>query len=69
MVLRPAVSQILAPSLSHQRQLEPLGNGDYEGTKLYYERALGIREKVLGADHPDTVVVRENLNHLLREVK
>jgi tetratricopeptide (TPR) repeat protein len=28
--------------------------GDYAGARPYYERALAIREKVLGPDHPDT---------------
>jgi tetratricopeptide (TPR) repeat protein len=28
--------------------------GDYAGARPLYERALGIREKVLGAEHPDT---------------
>jgi hypothetical protein len=28
--------------------------GDYSGARPYYERALAIREKVLGAEHPDT---------------
>jgi tetratricopeptide (TPR) repeat protein len=28
--------------------------GDYDGARPLYERALAIYEKVLGAEHPDT---------------
>ncbi len=40
--------------------------GDYAGARPYYERALAIREKVLGEDHPDTARSLNNLGSLLR---
>ena len=39
---------------------------DYAGAKPYYERALAIRERVLGPDHPDTATSLNNLGLLLR---
>jgi hypothetical protein len=35
--------------------------GEYAEAQPLYERALEIREKVLGSEHPDTEVVRQNL--------
>ena len=35
--------------------------GEYEAARPYYERALGIFEVRLGAYHPYTQIVRENL--------
>ena len=40
--------------------------GDYAGVSPYYERALAIREKVLGAAHPGTAQSLNNLGFLLR---
>jgi tetratricopeptide (TPR) repeat protein len=34
--------------------------------KPYYERALAIREQVLGPDHPDTAHSLNNLGYLLQ---
>lgn len=39
--------------------------GDYIGARSYCERALAIREKVLGEEHPDTALSLNNLGHLL----
>ena len=39
--------------------------GDLEGARDHYERALAIREKALGADHPGTQTVRNNLDYVL----
>jgi tetratricopeptide (TPR) repeat protein len=39
--------------------------GDYIGARFYCERALAIREKVLGEEHPDTALSLNNLGHLL----
>ena len=39
---------------------------DYAGARPYYERALAIREKALGPDHPDTALSLNNLGGLLR---
>jgi tetratricopeptide (TPR) repeat protein len=39
----------------------------YAQAKLLYERALAIREKVLGSDHPDTAMSLNNLAELLRQ--
>jgi tetratricopeptide (TPR) repeat protein len=39
--------------------------GNLEGTRPYYERALAIRERVLGPEHPDTALSLNNLGGLL----
>ena len=41
------------------------GLGDVEGARENYERALGIFERYLGADHPKIQLVRRNLQSLL----
>ena len=38
--------------------------GDLAGAREAFERALGICEAMLGADHPNTRLVRENLASL-----
>jgi hypothetical protein len=35
--------------------------GDLVGARPLFERALRIREKALGAEHPDTTLVRDIL--------
>jgi Flp pilus assembly protein TadD len=40
--------------------------GDLAGARPLHERALAIREKVLGAEHPDTVM---NLNAVLLQAQ
>jgi tetratricopeptide (TPR) repeat protein len=40
--------------------------GDYPGARPYYERALAIREKILGPEHPDTAQSLNNLASLLQ---
>jgi len=40
--------------------------GDYEEARPLYERALAIREKVLGEEYPDTTESLHNLGSLLR---
>ncbi|MCB8977790.1 MAG: tetratricopeptide repeat protein [Ardenticatenaceae bacterium] len=39
--------------------------GDSAGARPFYERALAIREKALGPDHPDTALSLNNLGALL----
>jgi transcriptional regulator with XRE-family HTH domain/Tfp pilus assembly protein PilF len=39
--------------------------GDFAGAKVYLERALAIREKVLGPEHPHTATSFDNLGCLL----
>jgi tetratricopeptide (TPR) repeat protein len=41
--------------------------GDLRGARPHYERALAIREKVLGAEHPDTARSLNNLGGLLQD--
>jgi hypothetical protein len=38
--------------------------GDRASARPLFERALAIREKVLGTNHPDTATVRGNLLNL-----
>ncbi|MBK8434112.1 MAG: tetratricopeptide repeat protein [Chloroflexi bacterium] len=40
--------------------------GDLAEARPYYARALAIREKVLGAEHPDTATSLNNMGALLR---
>jgi tetratricopeptide (TPR) repeat protein len=42
--------------------------GEYRTAKPYYERALAIREKTLGPDHPDTAISLNNLGGLLQDM-
>jgi tetratricopeptide (TPR) repeat protein len=42
--------------------------GDYARARPYFERALAITEKVLGAEHPDTVTILNNLGSLLHHL-
>jgi tetratricopeptide (TPR) repeat protein len=57
------------------RETSPVGDGaqnlldsqgDYERARALYTRALAIREKVLGAEHPDTATSLNNLALLLK---
>ena len=38
--------------------------GDYEKALRYYKKALAIKERVLGADHPDTATTYYNMGLL-----
>jgi hypothetical protein len=40
--------------------------GDLAGARSLFERALAIREKALGPEHPDTIRARDNLAKLRR---
>jgi tetratricopeptide (TPR) repeat protein/transcriptional regulator with XRE-family HTH domain len=41
--------------------------GDIRAARPWYERALAIRERVLGPDHPDTALSLNNVGWLLRD--
>jgi tetratricopeptide (TPR) repeat protein len=41
---------------------------DYAGARPYYEQALAIRRKVLGEEHPDTILSFNNLGGLLESM-
>ena len=41
--------------------------GDYAGAEPLYRRALAIREKALGPEHPDTAQILNNLAELLHD--
>ncbi len=43
--------------------------GKYEQAEPLYQRALAIREKRLGPEHPDTTTVRVNYTNLLQKIK
>ncbi len=43
--------------------------GAYAEARLYFKRALTIREQALGLDHPDTQTARDNLAALDLEIK
>jgi tetratricopeptide (TPR) repeat protein len=38
--------------------------GDLQGAKKHFERALKIDETALGPDHPQTTIIRQNLERL-----
>jgi hypothetical protein len=38
--------------------------GDLAGARTLLERALAIRENVLGIDHPNTLTIREHLQSI-----
>jgi hypothetical protein len=41
-----------------RRHVEHRDQGNLAAARLLFERALAIRERVLGPDHPDTVATR-----------
>jgi len=43
--------------------------GDYAGAEPLFRRALGIREKALGPEHPSTRIVRKNLEDLEKTLR
>ncbi len=43
------------------------GQGKYKQAEPLYIRSLEIYEKVFGSEHPRTVIVRENLQQLLKK--
>ncbi|MGB1254069.1 MAG: tetratricopeptide repeat protein, partial [Candidatus Promineifilaceae bacterium] len=57
-------SATLATNLGYHIQAD----GDYAGARPYYERSLSIREKSLGADHPDTALSLNNLGMLIQSM-
>jgi len=42
--------------------------GDYDHAEPLYQRALEIFEKVLGAEHPNTIMCRDNLKKCRAEM-
>ncbi|MEM9462100.1 MAG: serine/threonine-protein kinase [Myxococcota bacterium] len=40
--------------------------GDYEGARLHFERALAIQQEVLGSDHPQVARSLSTLGHVLQ---
>jgi tetratricopeptide (TPR) repeat protein len=42
--------------------------GDLAGARVYYERALEIRDRVLGSDHPETIATVNCLGLLLKDL-
>ncbi|MEN8220669.1 MAG: tetratricopeptide repeat protein [Pseudomonadota bacterium] len=53
--------------------LSSLGNwhqakGDYDSAEQFFKRALEICQKVLGAEHPNTVTFRNNLERCRAEM-
>ena len=55
-----------ARSVSHLAALLK-DEGDLAAARPLYERALAIREKVLGPEHPDTATSLNNLAALLQD--
>jgi Tetratricopeptide repeat len=41
------------------------GQGKYEEAEMIYRQILALREKVLGREHPDTVLIRRALDGCL----
>jgi len=46
-----------------------LAQGKYAEAEPLFQRALAVREKALGPEHPDTITVIENYAELLRRMK
>jgi len=42
---------------------------EYERAEPFHQRALAIREKKLGAEHPETRIVPKNYTDLLQKIK
>jgi tetratricopeptide (TPR) repeat protein len=57
---------VMAARLCNQMGYHLQTIGDLRGARPHYERALAIREKVLGAEHPDTARSLNNLGGLLQ---
>ena len=69
----PSEKRCLALSTPLQRHLNNLANlyadqGKYEEAEPLYQRALAIREKVFGLDHPFTKRTREDYTNLLQKM-
>ena len=62
---RSAASSSVASPRNYARLL--CDQGDFTGARPLIERALAIREKALGPEHPDTATSLNNLAFLLRE--
>ena len=60
-----AASSSVASPRNYARLL--CDQGDFTGARPLIERALAIREKALGPEHPDTATSLNNLAFLLRE--
>lgn len=45
------------------------GESDLSADHTLLKRALEIYERVLGADHPDTVIIRDNYAALVRQIE
>ena len=58
-------SQRNTASILATRALIRTIDGDFAGARAYHERALAIREKALGPDHPDMAYSLNNLGYLL----
>ena len=43
--------------------------GDYEKAIPLFQKALDIREKVLGPQHPKTVIIRNNFMQFINDRK
>jgi tetratricopeptide (TPR) repeat protein len=53
----------------HNLALLYQAQGAYDKAQPLYERSLGILEKVLGKDHPNTKTGRANYEALLEKMK
>ncbi len=58
----------IAASLCNNLDFYLCQTGDFVGARRYSERALEIREKVLGSEHPETARSLNNLGSLLQEL-
>jgi tetratricopeptide (TPR) repeat protein len=64
-----ALGDRLTWRISALRALLALGDGgEYERVAQLHEQTLTVRERVLGAEHPDTLSSRNNLANVLRDL-
>jgi tetratricopeptide (TPR) repeat protein len=45
-----------------------LSKGDYDGALVQYEKALAVRDSVLGKAHLDTAAISDNIALVLNEM-
>jgi class 3 adenylate cyclase/tetratricopeptide (TPR) repeat protein len=60
-IMLPKGAEVRAAELLHRLGAYKVGAGAYAQARVFLERALAIREKVLGPEHPDTAMSLNDL--------